>query len=77
MKNCLAIRASAMRDHGQMIAFVGSDLNIPNEAKRLLKNKVVIGKQEAPARRIGVAAEPMESRKTPVAPSSERSRQLA
>lgn len=34
VKNCLAIW-----DRGQMIAFVGADLNVPNEAKRLLKTK--------------------------------------
>ena len=34
MKNCLAIR-----DRGQMIAFVGADRKVPNEAKRLLKTK--------------------------------------
>ena len=34
MKNCLAIR-----DRGQMIAFVGADRKVPNEAKRLLKTR--------------------------------------
>jgi len=34
VKNCLAIR-----DRGQMIAFVGTDRKVPNEAKRLLKTK--------------------------------------
>ena len=39
-ENCLAIRALAIWDSGRMIAFVGADRNVPNEAVNLLKIKI-------------------------------------